>query len=203
MDDDLIEAFGDTEKLMPYLHLPIQAGSDAILKAMNRGHTAERYIEIIDRLREIRPDMAITSDFIVGFPGERDEDFEDTMKLVERIDYAAAYSFKYSRRPGTPAADMFSQVPEEVKDERLQRLQALLREQQTRFNQSQIGKTLPVLVTGKARNEGQMAGRTPYLQATHFECSEDLTGQIVNVTMDAATLNSVGGHLASKVEPVA
>ena len=203
MDDDLIEAFGDTEKLMPYLHLPIQAGSDAILKAMNRGHTAERYIKIIDRLREIRPDMAITSDFIVGFPGERDEDFEDTMKLVERIDYAAAYSFKYSRRPGTPAADMFSQVPEEVKDERLQRLQALLREQQTRFNQSQIGKTLPVLVTGKARNEGQMAGRTPYLQATHFECSEDLTGQIVNVTMDAATLNSVGGHLASKVEPVA
>lgn len=203
MDDDLIEAFGDTEKLMPYLHLPIQAGSDAILKAMNRGHTAERYIEIIDRLRELRPDMAITSDFIVGFPGERDEDFEDTMKLVERIDYAAAYSFKYSRRPGTPAADMFSQVPEEVKDERLQRLQALLREQQTRFNQSQIGKTLPVLVTGKARNEGQMAGRTPYLQATHFECSEDLTGQIVNVTMDAATLNSVGGHLASKVEPVA
>jgi tRNA-2-methylthio-N6-dimethylallyladenosine synthase len=203
MDDDLIEAFGDTEKLMPYLHLPIQAGSDAILKAMNRGHTAERYIKIIDRLREIRPDMAITSDFIVGFPGERDEDFEDTMKLVERIDYAAAYSFKYSRRPGTPAADMFSQVPEEVKDERLQRLQALLREQQTRFNQSQIGKTLPVLVTGKARNEGQMAGRTPYLQATHFECSEDLTGQIVNVTMDAATLNSVGGHLASRVEPVA
>ncbi|MDF1679836.1 tRNA (N6-isopentenyl adenosine(37)-C2)-methylthiotransferase MiaB [Ponticaulis sp.] len=203
MDDDLIEAFGDTEKLMPYLHLPIQAGSDAILKAMNRGHTAERYIEIIDRLREIRPDMAITSDFIVGFPGERDQDFEDTMKLVERIDYAAAYSFKYSRRPGTPASDMFSQVPEEVKDERLQRLQALLREQQTRFNQSQIGKTLPVLVTGKARNEGQMAGRTPYLQATHFECSEDLTGQIVNVTMNAATLNSVGGHLASKVEPVA
>ncbi len=203
MDDDLIEAFGDTEKLMPYLHLPIQAGSDAILKAMNRGHTAERYIEIIDRLRKIRPDMAITSDFIVGFPGERDEDFEDTMKLVERIDYAAAYSFKYSRRPGTPAADMFSQVPEEVKDERLQRLQTLLREQQTRFNQSQIGTTLPVLVTGKARNEGQMAGRTPYLQATHFECSEDLTGQIVNVTMDAATLNSVGGHLASKVEPVA
>ena len=203
MDDDLIEAFGDTEKLMPYLHLPIQAGSDAILKAMNRGHTAERYVEIIDRLRKIRPDTAITSDFIVGFPGERDEDFEDTMKLVERIDYAAAYSFKYSRRPGTPAADMFSQVPEEVKDERLQLLQALLREQQTRFNQSQIGKTLPVLVTGKARNEGQMAGRTPYLQATHFECSEDLTGQIVNVTMDAATLNSVGGHLASKVEPVA
>ncbi|HBJ92432.1 MAG TPA: tRNA (N6-isopentenyl adenosine(37)-C2)-methylthiotransferase MiaB [Hyphomonadaceae bacterium] len=203
MDDDLIEAFGDTEKLMPYLHLPIQAGSDAILKAMNRGHTAERYIEIIDRLREIRPDMAITSDFIVGFPGERDEDFEDTMKLVERIDYAAAYSFKYSRRPGTPASDMFSQVPEEVKDERLQRLQALLREQQTRFNQAQIGKTLPVLVTGKARNEGQMAGRTPYLQATHFECSEDLTGQIVNVTMNAATLNSVGGQLASKVEPVA
>ena len=203
MDDDLVEAFGDTEKLMPYLHLPVQAGSDAVLKAMNRGHTADRYIEIIDRLREIRPDMAITSDFIVGFPGERDEDFEDTMKLVERIDYAAAYSFKYSRRPGTPAADMFAQVPEDVKDERLQRLQALLREQQTRFNQSQIGKTIPVLVTGKARNEGQMAGRTPYLQATHFECAEDLTGQIVDVTIEKATLNSVGGRLTSVTEPVA
>ncbi|MAP95119.1 MAG: tRNA (N6-isopentenyl adenosine(37)-C2)-methylthiotransferase MiaB [Ponticaulis sp.] len=202
MDDDLIEAFGDTEKLMPYLHLPVQAGSDAVLKAMNRGHTAERYVKIIERLREIRPDMAITSDFIVGFPGERDQDFEDTMSLVETIDYAAAYSFKYSRRPGTPAADMFSQVPEEVMNERLQRLQALLREQQTRFNASQIGKTLPVLVTGTARNEGQMAGRTPYLQATHFSGDESLVGQIVDVTMTTASLNSVGGELANQPEPV-
>ncbi|MAK59576.1 MAG: tRNA (N6-isopentenyl adenosine(37)-C2)-methylthiotransferase MiaB [Ponticaulis sp.] len=201
MDDDLIEAFADTEKLMPYLHLPVQAGSDAILKAMNRGHTADRYVEIIDRLRALRPDMAITSDFIVGFPGERDEDFEDTMAIVERIDYAAAYSFKYSRRPGTPAADMFAQVPEEVKDERLQRLQALLRDQQTRFNTSQIGKTIPVLVTGKARNPGQMAGRTPYLQATHFEGPEDLYGKIVNVKINAATLNSVGGELVDAAEP--
>ena len=201
MDEDLIEAFGDTEKLMPYLHLPVQAGSDSILKAMNRGHTAQRYIEIIERIREIRPDLAVTSDFIVGFPGERDQDFEDTMKLVETIDYAAAYSFKYSRRPGTPAADMFSQVPEDVKNERLQRLQALIREQQTRFNTSQIGKTLPVLVTGTARNEGQMAGRTPYLQATHFEGDPSLTGQIVNVKIETATLNSVGGVLADTVEP--
>lgn len=201
MDDDLIAAFGDTEKLMPYLHLPVQAGSDSILKAMNRGHTAEHYIRIIERLRAVRPDMAITSDFIVGFPGERDEDFEDTMRVVETIDYAAAYSFKYSRRPGTPAADMFGQVPEDVKNERLQRLQALIREQQTRFNQAQIGKTLPVLVTGKARNEGQMAGRTPYLQATHFEGSEDMVGQIVDVTMTTATLNSVGGELSKTSEP--
>lgn len=201
MDDDLIECFGDTPKLMPYLHLPVQAGSDAILKAMNRGHTAEHYIDIIDRVRAARPDVAITSDFIVGFPGERDQDFEDTMAIVERIDYAAAYSFKYSRRPGTPAADMFSQVPEDVKDERLQRLQALIREQQTRFNKSQIGKTIPVLVSGKARNEGQMAGRTPYLQATHFACSEDLTGQIVNVKIETGTLNSVGGVLVSETEP--
>ena len=201
MDDDLIAAFGDTEKLMPYLHLPVQAGSNAILKAMNRGHTAERYIEIIEQLRAVRPDMAVTSDFIVGFPGERDEDFEDTMRLVETIDYAAAYSFKYSRRPGTPAADMFSQVPMEVMDERLQRLQALLRDQQTRFNQSQIGKTLPVLVTGTARNAGQLAGRTPYLQATHFEGDESLIGQIVDVTMENATLNSVGGRLAKTPEP--
>ena len=168
---------------------------------MNRGHTAEHYIRIIERLRAVRPDMAITSDFIVGFPGERDEDFEDTMRVVETIDYAAAYSFKYSRRPGTPAADMFGQVPEDVKNERLQRLQALIREQQTRFNQAQIGKTLPVLVTGKARNEGQMAGRTPYLQATHFEGSEDMVGQIVDVTMTTATLNSVGGELSKTSEP--
>ena len=124
------------------------------------------------------------------------------MSLVETIDYAAAYSFKYSRRPGTPAADMFSQVPEEVMNERLQRLQALLREQQTRFNASQIGKTLPVLVTGTARNEGQMAGRTPYLQATHFSGDESLVGQIVDVTMTTASLNSVGGELANQPEPV-
>ncbi|MAK59740.1 MAG: tRNA (N6-isopentenyl adenosine(37)-C2)-methylthiotransferase MiaB [Ponticaulis sp.] len=201
MDDDLIAAFGDTEKLMPYLHLPVQAGSDSILKAMNRGHTAQHYVDIIERLRVVRPDMAVTSDFIVGFPGERDEDFEDTMRIVETIDYAAAYSFKYSRRPGTPAADMFAQVPEEVKDERLQRLQALIRDQQTRFNQSQIGKTLPVLVTGTGRNDGQMAGRTPYLQATHFDGTEDLIGQIVDVTMTNATLNSVGGQLARSSEP--
>ena len=200
MDDDLVEAFGDTPKLMPYLHLPVQAGSDMILKAMNRGHTAERYIDIIDRIRAARPDVAITSDFIVGFPGERDQDFEDTMALVERIDYAAAYSFKYSRRPGTPAADLFGQVPEDVMDERLQRLQALIREQQTRFNQSQIGKTLPILVTGEARNPGQLAGRTPYLQATHFDGTPDMIGQIVNVRIETATLNSVGGTLASELE---
>ncbi len=200
MDDDLIEAFGDTPKLMPYLHLPVQAGSDSILKAMNRGHTAERYIDIIDRLRAVRPDMAVTSDFIVGFPGERDEDFDATMALVERIDYAAAYSFKYSRRPGTPASDMFAQVAEDVKDERLQRLQALIREQQTRFNQQQVGRTLPVLVTGTGRNPGQLAGRTPYLQATHFDAPSDIVGQIVNVTMETATLNSVGGRLEKQTE---
>ena len=202
MDDDLIDAFADTPKLMPYLHLPVQSGSDNILKAMNRGHTAEHYINIIDRVRKNRPDIAITSDFIVGFPGESEKDFEDTMALAERINYAAAYFFKYSRRPGTPASDMFAQVPEDVKDERLQRLQALLQSQQTAFNKSQIGKTMAVLVTGKARNAGQMAGRTPYLQATHFECDEDLSGQIVNVTMDAASMNSVGGKLAELSEPV-
>lgn len=198
MDDDLIAAFGDTEKLMPYLHLPVQAGSDSILKAMNRDHTAERYIEIITGVRKARPDIAITSDFIVGFPGERDDDFEATMALVDEIDFAAAYSFKYSRRPGTPAADMFGQVPEDVKAERLQRLQARLREQQTRFNQSQIGRTLPVLVTGNARNPGQMAGRTPYLQATHFEGQADMIGSIVDVEITSASLNSVGGQIATE-----
>lgn len=202
MDQDLISAFGDTPKLMPYLHLPVQSGSDAILKAMNRGHTASHYIDIIDRVRAARPDIAITSDFIVGFPGERDEDFEATMALVELIDYAAAYSFKYSRRPGTPASDMFSQVPEEVKDARLQRLQALLRDQQTRFNKDQIGKVLPVLVTGQARNAGQMAGRTPFLQATHFDGNVEMTGRIVHVRIEQATLNSVGGVLVDQAECV-
>ena len=200
MDDDLIEAFGDTPKLMPYLHLPVQSGSDNILKAMNRGHTAEHYSAIIDRVRAIRPGIAVTSDFIVGFPGERDEDFEATMKLVEKIDYAAAYSFKYSRRPGTPASDMFAQVDEAVKNERLQRLQALLRDQQTAFNKQQIGTVIPVLVTGKARNDGQMAGRTPYLQAAHFESNADMTGQIVSIRVKEGSLNSVGGTLERTTE---
>ncbi|MFN4184586.1 MAG: tRNA (N6-isopentenyl adenosine(37)-C2)-methylthiotransferase MiaB [Hyphomonas sp.] len=200
MDDDLIAAHGDTPALMPFLHLPVQSGSDRILKAMNRGHTADHYRDIIARVRKARPDIAIASDFIVGFPDESDADFEATMQLVRDIGYAIAYSFKYSSRPGTPAAEMHGHLPEPVKDERLQALQALLRTQQTEFNASQIGKTLPVLVTGKGRNEGQMHGRSPYLQAVHFDGPETLNGQIVDVKIVGASLNSLAGELLRVAE---
>ena len=193
MDDDLIAAHGDTPQMMPFLHLPVQSGSDRILKAMNRGHTAESYLETLRKFREAQPDIALASDFIVGFPGESDRDFEDTMDLVREVNYAIAYSFKYSPRPGTPAADMFGQVPEDVKNERLQRLQALLREQQTAFNESKIGQTLPVLVTGKGRLEGQMHGRSPYMQAVHFDAPESVMGQIIDVVITGASLNSLSG----------
>ncbi|MCI4645764.1 MAG: tRNA (N6-isopentenyl adenosine(37)-C2)-methylthiotransferase MiaB [Hyphomonadaceae bacterium] len=200
MDEDLIAAHGDTPAMMPYLHLPVQSGSDAILKAMNRGHTAEHYLKIIEQVRAARPDIALASDFIVGFPGEREQDFEDTMELVRAVNYASAYSFKYSPRPGTPAADMFGQVPEDVKDERLQRLQALIREQQTAFNASKIGQTLPILVTGKGRLDGQLHGRSPYLQAVHFDGAESLMGQIVDVEIVGASLNSLTGRLPAYAE---
>ena len=200
MDDDLIAAHADVPELMPFLHLPVQSGSDRILKAMNRGHTAERYLDIMRKMREARPDMALASDFIVGFPGESDQDFEDTMNLVREVGYAIAYSFKYSARPGTPAADMFGHVPEDVKDERLQRLQALLREQQASFNASKIGQTVPVLVTGKGRNPGQLHGRSPWMQAVHFDADEHHIGQIVDVKIVGATLNSLSGDHVAAVE---
>ena len=200
MDDDLIAAHAEVPELMPFLHLPVQSGSDRILKAMNRGHTAEHYLDIMRKMRDARPDMALASDFIVGFPGESDQDFEDTMDLVREVGYAIAYSFKYSPRPGTPAADMFGHVPEEVKDERLQRLQALLKQQQTEFNASKVGQTIPVLVTGKGRNPGQMHGRSPWMQAVHFDGSEHLAGQIVDVKVVGATLNSLAGEYTAAVE---
>ncbi len=200
MDDDLIAAHAKVPQLMPFLHLPVQSGSDRILKAMNRGHTAEHYLDIMRKMRDARPDMALASDFIVGFPGESDQDFEDTMSLVREVGYAIAYSFKYSARPGTPAADMFGHVPEEVKDERLQRLQALLRDQQASFNASKIGETIPVLVTGKGRNPGQLHGRSPWMQAVHFDAPESLMGQIVDVKVAGATLNSLAGEYVAAVE---
>ena len=203
MEDDLIAAHADTPELMPFLHLPVQSGSNNILKAMNRGHTREQYLDTMRRMKDARPDMALASDFIVGFPGERDKDFEDTMDLVRQVDYAIAYSFKYSERPGTPAAEMFGQVPEDVKNERLQALQALLREQQTRLNASKIGQTIPVLVTGKGRNAGQMHGRSPWLQAVHFDAAPDLVGQIIDVTIEGASLNSLSGVLPGQTAEVA
>ena len=203
MDDDLIAAHGDTPAMMPFLHLPVQSGSDRILKAMNRGHTADQYRDIIDRVRKARPDIAIASDFIVGFPGESDADFEATMQLVRDIGFAVAYSFKYSSRPGTPAAEMHGHLSEAVKDERLQALQSLLRDQQTAFNQAQIGKTLPVLVTGKGRNPGQMHGRSPYLQALHFDATEALINTFVDVKIVSASLNSITGEHVRAHEPAA
>ena len=200
MDDDLIAAHGEVPELMPFLHLPVQSGSDRILKAMNRGHTAEHYLDIMRRMRDARPDMALASDFIVGFPGESDQDFEDTMNLVREVGYAIAYSFKYSPRPGTPAADMFGHVSEEVKDERLQRLQALLKLQQTEFNASKVGETLPVLVTGKGKMPGQAHGRSPWMQAVHFDASESLVGQIVDVKIVGSTMSSLTGEYAHAVE---
>jgi tRNA-2-methylthio-N6-dimethylallyladenosine synthase len=201
MDDDLIAAHGDTPAMMPFLHLPVQSGSDRILKSMNRTHTADHYRDIIARVRKARPDIAIASDFIVGFPGESDADFEATMQLVRDIRFALAYSFKYSSRPGTPAAGMHGQISEAVKDERLQALQALLRDQQTEFNAEQIGKTLPVLVTGKGRNPGQMHGRSPYLQAVHFDGTEAQLGTLVDVQIVSASLNSLSGNLVRAREP--
>ncbi len=195
MDDDLITAHGDTEAMMPFLHLPVQSGSNNILKAMNRGHTREHYLDIIRRVREARPDIAMASDFIVGFPGESDKDFEDTMDLVKEVGYALCYSFKYSKRPGTPASEMFGQVDPAVADERLQRLQALHKQQQREFNASKVGETLPVLVTEKGRNPGQMKGRSPYMQGVYFEGSETLAGQIVDLKIVGATLNSLEGEL--------
>nr|WP_306296358.1 tRNA (N6-isopentenyl adenosine(37)-C2)-methylthiotransferase MiaB [Acidomonas methanolica] len=195
VDQSLIDAHRDNRALMPFLHLPVQSGSDRILKAMNRGHTAEAYRDVVRRLRDARPDLALSSDFIVGHPGETDEDFEATMRLIREIGFAQAFSFKYSPRPGTPAAGAPLQVDEAVKDRRLQALQALLREQQDAFNADMIGRTLPVLFTARGRKPGQIAGRSPYLQAVHVDGPETLIGQTAPVLITQRNSNSLGGVL--------
>ena len=195
MDDALIEAHAELPQLMPYLHLPVQAGSDKILKAMNRAHTAESYLRLVEKIRAARPDIAMSGDFIVGFPGERDADFEATLQLVREVGYAASFTFKYSRRPGTPAAALPGQVDEAVKDERLARLNALIDEQQRAFNAAQVGKVLPVLFEKPGRHPGQLSGRSPYLQAVHVEGPERLIGQIVPVRIETAHKMSLGGVL--------
>ncbi len=195
MDEALIAAHGEVPELMPFLHLPVQSGSDRILKAMNRAHTAESYIRLIERIRAARPDIALSGDFIVGFPGERDSDFEATLNLVREVGYASAFSFKYSRRPGTPASAMPGQVATPVMDERLQRLNALLQEQQEAFNRSVVGRTEPVLIEKLGRNPGQIGGRSPWLQPVHIDGPERLIGQIVPVRLDGATRNSLSGSL--------
>lgn len=195
MQDDLIELFGREPKLAPYLHLPVQAGSDRVLKAMNRKHNADDYRAIIAKVRAARPDVAIASDFIVGFPGETEADFEATLQLVRDIGFASAFSFKYSRRPGTPAAEMHGQITPEVQDARLQKLQALLAEQQRRFNGSMIGKTMPVLIDGAGRHPGQIHGRSPYGQAVHIDAASAPIGAILSVEIVSATQNGLGARL--------
>ena len=192
MSDALIAAHGEIEKLMPYLHLPVQSGSNRILKAMNRSHTAETYLAILDRMRAARPDIALSGDFIVGFPGETEEDFEATLRIVDAVRYASAYSFKYSPRPGTPAASMEDQIPREVMDDRLQRLQARINENQLAFNRSKVGVDTQVLIERRGKLKGQMIGRTPWLQSVHLETAAH-TGEIVDVTLISAGPNSMGG----------
>ena len=197
MSDDLIAAHAENQKLMPYLHLPIQAGSDRILKAMNRGHTKVHYVKLVERIRKARPDIALSGDFIVGFPGETEQDFEETLDVVREIKYAQAYSFKYSPRPGTPAADRRDQVNEEVKAERLQRLQSLLAQQMQDFNASCVGRVVPVLVEKPGRNPGQVIGRSPYLQSVHLELPLTQKGQIVSARITGLKPNSLAAELAA------
>jgi len=200
MDDDLIALFGDEPKLMPYLHLPFQAGSDRILAAMNRKHTAADYEALIARIRDTRPDIALSTDIIVGFPGETDADFEETLSLTRRVRFAQAFSFKYSARPGTPAANLDGQVPDSVKKERLAVLQALLEESRRGFDQATVGRRMPVLFGGKGRKPGQITGRSPYLQAVHVEGPDTLIGHIAEVDISAAGPNSLTGVMKSGFE---
>ena len=195
MDQELVDVFAEVPEVMPYFHLPVQAGSDSILKAMNRHHTAASYREIADRLRKARPDIALSGDFIVGFPGETDEDFAETLKLVTEVGYAYAYSFKYSPRPGTPAADKGDQVPMEVMDARLQSLQQLLSAQALAFNQGTVGQTVSVLLEKEGRRPGQLIGKSPYLQSVVVQAPPRLIGQIVDVHITEAGPNSLKGNI--------
>ncbi len=197
MDDELIRTHQELSALMPYLHLPIQSGSDRVLEMMNRKHTADDYRRIIDKLRDTCPEVALSSDFIIGFPGETDRDFADTIRLVTDINYAQAYSFKYSPRPGTPAAGIDAQVPEDIKSKRLAMLQELLNAQQMSFNQSMVGKTLSVLIERKGREEGQLGGRSPYMQSVFVQAPERLMGQIVDVKIESAKPNSLIGSVVT------
>ncbi len=196
MADDLIAAHGEVEALMPYLHLPVQSGSDRVLRAMNRGHDAASYLRLVERIRAARGDMAVSGDFIVGFPGETDADFEATLQLVQAVGYATAYTFKYSPRPGTPASAMPGQVPEPVKTERLATLQKLLEAQTRAFGAATVGRRLPVLMERRGRQPGQLIGRSPYLQSVWAEAPEAALGQIVEMDILEVRPNSLSGRLA-------
>lgn len=202
-DDELLRAHRDNEALMPYFHLPVQSGSDRILDVMNRKHTAADYLSIIAKLRAYRPDIAFTSDFIVGFPGETEEDFQATMRLVEEVTFATAYTFKYSPRPGTPAAELEEQVPEDVKDRRLQALQALIAKQQRAFQESMVGKVLDVLVDRKGKKPGQLTGKSPHMLAVSFEADPSLMGEVVQVEVTESGTNSLVGTLVQPERAVA
>ena len=196
MDDELIDTHGEIGKLMPYLHLPVQSGNDRVLKAMNRSHTAESYLRLLERFRAARPDLALSGDFIVGFPGETDAEFEDTLKIVDQVRYAQAYSFKYSPRPGTPAATMENQVEPDVMDERLQRLQTALRRDQQAFNEASIGKTCDVLVERRGKLDGQWLGKSPWLQSVHFTGDAEI-GDLIEVKLIQAGQNSLAGEITA------
>ncbi len=198
MSDELIAAHGENPKLMPYLHLPVQSGSSRVLKAMNRGHTSEDYCKLVERIRLAQPRMALTSDFIVGFPGETDAEFEETLDLVRAITFANAYSFKYSPRPGTPAAEREDQISEDLKNERLARLQQILVEQQLKFNRSSVGQTMVVLLEKPGRQKGQLIGRSPYLQSVHLDAPESQIGSLVNTEILSVGPNSLSGHCVSQ-----
>ena len=198
MTEELIAAHGEVEKLMPYLHLPVQSGSNRILNAMNRSHTTETYLAILDKMRAARPDIALSGDFIVGFPGETEEDFEATLCIVDAVRYASAYSFKYSPRPGTPAATMEDQIPRDIMDDRLQRLQERINQHRLAFNRSKVGVHTKVLIERKGRLPGQMIGRSPWLQSVHVEADAQ-PGDIVSVTLVAAGPNSMTGAERQKV----
>ena len=194
--DDLVAAHRELPALMPFLHLPVQSGSDRILRAMNRKHTVATYLAEVARIRAARPDIALSSDFIVGFPGETDADFEATLELIQTVDYASTFSFKYSPRPGTPGADLPDQVEPEVMRERLARLQALVDAQRQAFNARTVGRTLDVLLERKGRHPGQLVGKSPYLQQVQIDGADDLVGTIAPVTMMATGANSLFGRLA-------
>jgi tRNA-2-methylthio-N6-dimethylallyladenosine synthase len=198
MSDDLIAAHGEVPQLMPYLHLPVQSGSDRVLEAMNRGHGRDHYRRLVDRLRDARPDLALSSDFIVGFPGESDADFDDTMRLVDEAGFASAYIFKYSRRPGTPGAALGDQLSDGIKTARLAALQSLIGDQQRAFNESKVGTTVPVLFAEPGRKPGQVLGKSPWLQSVYIYGDAGLIGRIVDVRLQAAYALSLSGEVATK-----
>lgn len=199
MTEGLIAAHGEVAKLMPFLHLPVQSGSNRILTAMNRSHSAQSYLDILERMRALRPDIALSGDFIVGFPGESDQDFEETLQIVRDANYSQAFSFKYSPRPGTPAAVMDAQIAPEVMDERLQRLQALLNEQQFAFNQQTVGRTTDILLERQGKLEGQLIGKTPWLQSVHIVSPDLKIGDLVEVEVTQAGPNSLTGQIKERL----